>query len=442
MARALAYDVLARVETHDAFSNRALDAELALRELDDRDRRLGTELIYGVLTWRRALDALLDEVVHGGIDALDTEVLRTLRIGAYQLLFLDRVPSHAVVDEAVEMTRERANSGATSLVNAVLREIDRMEEDEWWDESDREHNRVQYLGERYSFPNWIANRLLQLFEFERAEQWAEAFNDRPPLYLRVLGESAEGAFEDDLDVVEGLDKALRTDRMTAEIQEELANRRWIVQDLGSQLVGLMVGCEEGLEVLDACAGLGGKTLTMGEAVGPDGGVTAVDSVKWKIDKMRRLADDSQLGDRIRGIASELQELSDEELGDFDRVLVDAPCSALGVLRRHPEIKWNRDESEIPSLVELQEELLDAAARRVRPGGVLTYSVCSFTTEEGPKQVDAFLKRHPEFESVGPPEDAAVDWDRYVDEDGALSLNPVDHDADAFYAARLRRVPEA
>lgn len=442
MARALAYDVLTRVETHDAFSNRALDAELALRDLDDRDRRLGTEIIYGVLTWRRALDAVLDEVVHGGIDSLDVEVLRTLRIGAYQLLFLDRVPAHAVVDEAVEMTRERANSGATSLVNAVLREIARDEGLEWWDESDRKDRPVQYLGERYSFPNWIANRLVQLYDFERAERLAEAFNARPPLYLRVLGESPEGEFDDDLESVEGVDKALRTDRMTADIQEELANRRWIVQDLGSQLVGLMVGCEEGLEVLDACAGLGGKTLTMADALGAEGRVTAVDSVKWKIDKLRRLAGDTELGDRIRGEASELQELSPEELGEFDRVLVDAPCSALGVLRRHPEIKWHRDESEIPSLVDLQEELLDAAVPFVRPGGVLTYSVCSFTTEEGPKQVDAFLERHPEFERVGPPEESEVDWERYVDGEGALSLNPVDHDADAFYAARLRRDPEA
>jgi len=438
MARKLAYDVLARVAQRESFSNRALDAELALRELEDRDRRLGTEIIYGVLTWRRALDRVLDDVVHDGVDSLDEEVLRTLRIGAYQLLFLDRVPAHAVVDEAVEMTRERANSGATSLVNAVLREIDRRDSVEWWDESDREDHPVRYVGERYSYPNWIANRLLQLFGRDRAERLAEAFNARPPLYLRSLGGGEDGELEGELEPVAGIAGAMRTEQMTAGVRERLAERRWIIQDLGSQLVGVFVGCREGQSVLDACAGLGGKTLTMADAVGPGGEVTAVDSIKWKVDKLLRLAADSGLDERIRGETSELQELSAGAVGTFDRVLVDAPCSALGVLRRHPEIRWHRDESDLPSLVDRQRSLLDAAARFVRPGGVLTYSVCTFTSEEGPKQADRFLEEHEAFERAGAPEEGDLDWDRYLDADDHLSLNPIEHDADAFYAVRFRR----
>ncbi len=443
MPRALAYEVLRRVDEEEAFSNRALDAELAEADLDDRDRRLATRLVYGVLTWRRALDSLLDNLVHGGIAKLDSEVLRVLRMGAYQLVFLDRVPDHAAVDESAEMTERFANRGAVSLVNAVLREVTRLEEPTWWDDDDRERKPVRYLGERYSLPNWMANRMLQLFGADRAEKFAEALTRQPPVHLRLLGERGSDAIsgsDGKLEPIEGVPRAVRAERMTGQVDEAIAERRCIIQDLGSQLVARYVGVESGMSVLDGCAGLGGKTLALADEAGGGTRVLAVDSLKWKVDKLERLADEAGLGTGVETAASRLQELHLEETEVFDRVLVDAPCSALGVARRHPEIKWNRREADLPALVDLQRSLLEAAARFVAPGGVLVYSVCTFTSEEGPKQVAAFVDEHEEFEFVGPPEDGEIDWSRYVDEQGHLSLNPVDHDADLFYAARLRRRP--
>jgi 16S rRNA (cytosine967-C5)-methyltransferase len=441
MPRHLAYEVLRRVEEEDAFSNRALDAELAEAELEDRDRRLATRLVYGVLTWRRALDSLLDDLVHGGISKLDAEVLRILRMGAYQLLFLDRVPDHAVVDEASDMTETYANRGAVSLVNAVLREATRLEEPTWWDDEDRERKPVRYLGERYSLPNWIANRMIQLFGAERAEQLGECLTRQPPIHLRMLGgEEPAGlaAEEEQLTVVDEVPGAVRAERVSETVDAAIADRRCIIQDLGSQLVARYVGIEPGMSVLDGCAGLGGKTFALADEAGADARVLAVDSIKWKVDKLARLADQASLGARIETRSGRLQELDLEGGEPFDRVLVDAPCSALGVMRRHPEIKWKRDESDIPSLVDLQASLLDAAARFVAPGGVLVFSVCTFMSEEGPKQVAGFLDEHDEFELAGPPTDEQLDWSSYIDEQGRLSLNPVDHDTDLFFAARLRR----
>jgi 16S rRNA (cytosine967-C5)-methyltransferase len=440
MARTVAYHVIRRLEEDDAFANRALDAELAKADLDDRDRRLATELAYGVPTWRRALDEVIEEYVHGGISGLDREVLWVLRLGVYQLLFLDRIPDHAVVDEAVEMTREEANPGATSLVNAVLRSITRADEVTWWDEADRERKIVRYLGKRYSIPNWIANRLVQLYGEERAEQLAQSFNERPPIYLRVLGDDRPEDADDldeELEAVEGIPKAYRSQGMSRAVASALSERRWIIQDIGSQLIGRFVGAEPGQRVLDACAGLGGKTFCLVDDVGSEGLVVAVDSIEWKVDKLEEAAEQMDFGPYIETHGLELDAFA-KQAAPFERVLVDAPCSALGILRRHPEIRWNRHVSDIPSVVELQRSLLDTAAELVTVGGVLTYSVCTFTTEEGPKQVDAFLERHDDFELVGPPETEGVDWERFTDEEGHLVVDPVQHDSDMFFAARLKR----
>lgn len=441
MPRHLAYEVLRRVEQEDAFSNRALDAEFADADLEDRDRRLATRLVYGVLTWRRALDSLLDDLVHGGIEKLDAEVLRILRMGGYQLFFLDRVPDHAAVDEASDMTETYANRGAVSLVNAVLREATRLEEPIWWDDEDRERKPVRYLGERYSLPNWIANRMIQLFEAERAESLGESLTRQPPIHLRMLGDEDPAnlaADEEQLTVVGEVPGAVRAERVSEVVDEAIADRRCIIQDLGSQLVGRYVGVEPGMSVLDGCAGLGGKTFALADEAGDESRVLAVDSIKWKVDKLARLANQASFGARVETRSSRLQDLHLEVGDQFDRVLVDAPCSALGVMRRHPEIKWKRDESDIPSLVELQASLLDAAARFVVPGGVLVFSVCTFTSEEGPKQVTRFLDEHDEFELAGPPSHEQLEWSSYVDEQGRLSLNPFDHDTDLFFSARLRR----
>lgn len=441
MPRELAYRVLERVEDDEAFSNRALDVELAEVEIDERDRRLATRILYGVLTWRRALDAMLDDLVHGGIRSLDPEVLRILRIGLFQMVFLDRIPKHAVVDEAAEMTKSHANQGAVSLVNAVLREASKTRDPTWWRSEDRENNPVEYLGARYSMPNWIVNRMIQLYGFEFAEKLVEAFTERPALYIRFLADVDVSSIvdgDDQLAIVPGLPKTVEADQMTPSIGDALAEREAIIQDLGSQLVARFVGAKSGDRILDGCAGLGGKTLTMADDAGEGARVLAVDSIKWKVDKLARLAKQAPLEAQVDTRASELQDLTVDEVGQFDRVLIDAPCSALGVIRRHPEIKWHRRESDIPALVKLQESLLEAGARFVEPGGTLVYSVCTLTSEEGPKQVDSFLERHPDFERAEPPEGTEIDWSPHVDETGCLSLNPVDHDSDLFFAARLRR----
>lgn len=454
MSRRTAYRVLKRVDEDAAYSNIALDHELESSGMSPEDKGLATELTYGTLTWRRALDCILDDIVHGGVSRLQDDVLRVLRIGAYQLVFLDKIPPHAAVDESVKLADEVQSGRARGLINAVLRTlVERVEEAgeeglKWWDERDRERKPVRYLGERFSLPNWITNRLLQLYDADKAERLAAAFATRPPYYVRLLTEGAVEGMKAGETPVAGVEHAVCIERMTPPVREGLRDGQLVVQDLGAQLVAELAGTGEGTSVLDGCAGLGGKTLTLAQLKGPEARVLAVDSAAQKLDRLRSTARSAGLADRIETAPSELQAYAETADEQFDVVMVDAPCSALGVMRRHPEIRWNRREADIPGLVKLQAELLESAATLVRPGGTLVYAVCTFMREEGPKQVTKLLEARDDFERAGMPEEVAgdeddetggrVDWPRFLDEQGDLYTDPDEDDADMFYAARLRR----
>lgn len=461
MPRELAQEVLEGIEEDDAYSHIALDAALRRSSLDARDRGLVTELVYGTLTWQRALDTIVDQFVDSGIRSLDLPVRVALRLAVYQIVFLDRIPAHAAVHQAVEIVKAGPSRRASGLVNGVLRNL--LREDEaikWWQDKDRKKKPSRYLGQRFSVPNWLGHRMLQTWGLRRAEQMAAAFAERPPLYLRRINgeedvEPTENTTEfklpegvtpaqfGDLPRVPG---AYLAESINDEVRTGLEQGDWTVQDLGSQLVGYFTGAERGATVLDACAGLGGKTLHLAESVGPDGQVVGVDPVQSKLQILRETAKQTGLLGRISTHKQGLKGYVDSDATRdapkaFDLVLLDAPCSGLGVIRRHPETRWRRQKSDVVELAKIQKSLLEIAANLTKSGGLLVYSVCTFTREEGSRQIANFLGTHPEFEAVGPPQNgagAAIDWAPYLNADEQLWLNPVEHGTDGFFAARLRR----
>lgn len=453
MPRKTALEVLMRVEREQAYSHIALANALLARPLSARDRGLATEIIYGTLTRQRTLDTMLSGFVKRGLRGLEARVKISLRMALYQLVYLDRIPEHAIVDEAVNLAKAGSGHGAGGLVNGVLRNVLRNREQlKGWDEADKDRRPVRYLGERYSLPDWLANRMTQHFGVDRVEAVADAFCQRPDLYLRLLtGTSAQlNELPEGVEVVEGVPGAFKVAGFGEELRAGLEDHRWVVQDLGSQLIGWFVGAKPGQKVLDACAGLGGKTLSLADdilAVGLDSGtehglVQAVEPNRGKVEKLRAAVAACGWEDRVLVMQGTLQDYfaeNEESCRDaFDYVLVDAPCTGLGVIRRHPETRWRRTEADIRALSKIQRDLLDVASVCVAPGGVLVYSVCTFTVEEGTRQVTNFLERHPEFERAGLPEDSPIDWAKYTDAQGAMALNPLDHGADGFYAVRLRR----
>lgn len=415
MPRATALHVLTRVD-EGAYSHLALDAELERSTLSDRDRGLTAHLVYATLTWQRALDTMIHACLLR--HTLDPVTLRILRLGVVQLVFLDRIPEHAAVSESVDLAREHAPESAP-LVNAVLRRIIR-EKPLWYNPQDQTKKPVRFLANRWSLPNWLANRMEQQLGMDRANKWMEAMNSPPPIWLRARKKAPEG-------LLAHPSGAYRADTLTPHMQGLLAGD-WVVQDLAAQFVGMLVDVHKDDTVWDACAGLGGKALHLLDLGAK---VTASDPNVSKLHMLQNMP-----GGKDVTILEGKAEFLSPKLGEFDVVLLDAPCSSLGVIRRHPETRWTRNESAITSLEKLQKDLLDTVVPHVKVGGHLVYSVCTFTREETTKQIENFLKRHPEFELVAPPESLQ---EFGVIQGSYLVTDPSIHDCDAFFAARLRRL---
>ncbi|MEM1349537.1 MAG: transcription antitermination factor NusB, partial [Myxococcota bacterium] len=355
------------------------------------------------------------------LGALDLEVLTALRLGVYQMLWLDRIPAHAAVDQSVRLAKKAKGRGAGGFVNGVLRNVIRKRDsipsdDPSWS-----------LGMRTSMPDELAGELTERFGDVLGARVAQAFTTRAPLFVRTA------APWDGLVAVEGVPGAFRAPRWSKELEEALASGRAAVQDLGAQLIGWYTGAKTGQRVLDGCAGLGGKTLHLAEMVGEP---------VWAVEPRESKRALLEQGAKVRGrtvhvLAGGLEGATRElEPASFDVVLLDVPCTGLGVLRRHPETRWRRTLGDVPALVQLQRELLEVGRRLVAPGGSLVYSVCTFTRAEGPRQMEEFLAAHPEFSRAGAPELEALEG--YVDARGDLVVDPARHDTDAFYAARLVR----
>lgn len=435
-ARSVALEVLALLEEEDAFLQPALQSVAGRAGLDPRDRGLALELVMGVERWRLRLDHALGPHVRRGLDQTEPTARRVLRLAAYQLLFLDRIPPRAAVHSAVELARRTMGEGAAGFVNGVLRGLTRGAPEP---PAGRD---AEAIAIRSSQPRWLVERWLAAGGPDHAEALAEAHNRPAPLTVRAAGSApdrdalaarlrAEGAT---VTAARFAPDALHIDDHPAPFDgAAFADGWWQAQDEASQLVVRLLDPRPGERVWDACAAPGGKTRYIARLMGDDGAVLATDVHAAKAERLGRA-----LRHR-RAVEVAAHDAADGPPGGarFDRVLLDAPCTGLGVMRRHPEIKWRRQPEDIAQRADLQARLLDAAAAAVRPGGVLVYSVCSDTPEEGAERVAAFLAAHPDFALDAPP-DGPVDWTPLLDGEGRLRLDPHTHGADGFFAARLRR----
>jgi 16S rRNA (cytosine967-C5)-methyltransferase len=418
--RRLAHEALLWIEQQGAYSHIALGAILDRNALEARDRALLTELVYGTLTWQRVIDeVMLARVVSRPVEGLDAPVRAALRVAAYQLGWLDRVPAHAALHEAVEDIKRRGGAGAAGFVNGALRALQRhmAAGDLHAAAVEACEPGAKRLALQWSLPDWLAARLIEERGEEEAARWAEAFTRRPPLWARRVGEAE-----------------VRLDGLWS-ARDAMERGELVIQDLGSQRIGSFVGAQFAQRVLDACAGLGGKTLQLAELVGEPGRVVAVDPQKAKLELLEQAARRQHMSARIERVCGELGAVA-EGLGQFDVVLVDAPCSGLGVLARHPETRWRRRAEDVDALVDVQRGLLEVAARLVKPGGALVYSVCTWTRSEGPAQRDAFLAAHPGWRV-----EVVKDWAwpellTELEQGGALATRPPEDDCDAFWAVRM------
>jgi len=444
-ARTAAYHALRAISSQGQDLPAALAHSRRMLE-DDRDRALTAEIVTGTTRWLRTVDFLIEHFAGRPLRKIDPEVVVILRLSTYQLLHLDRVPASAVVDDAVDLARAARKPSASGFVNAVLRSLLRQRHKlpppERPDDGSREAQR-EYLGVTHSHPDWLVDRWLTRHGFEAVEAWTRFNNETPALTLRVntlrasVGDAARALAADD---VETEPSRYAPDGLVVTAGKPLkrpADGLVFVQDEASQLVPLLVGAQPGERVLDLCASPGGKTIAIAAAMRDTGTIVATDVRSRRMDLLQQtvLASGARSVHVLRlGATGQLPFMP-----VFNRVLVDAPCSGLGTIRRDPDIRWRRSEQDLPRLAAQQLELLLRAAAVVREGGRLLYATCSSEPEENEQVVDAFLAASPGFELVDlahePLPEAVLPL---IDRRGMFRTLPFRDGLEAFFAAALRR----
>jgi len=440
--RTIALEILQRVEATDAYANLLLDARLRRSRLSVPDRALVTELVYGVLRWRGKLDWILAQVLDRPLHRLDPPVRQILRLGAYQLCCLTRIPDFAAVDEAVSLARRTGGTRHASYINAVLRAVARARSTP---EPDPASNPTGYWETVGSHPRWLVERWITRLGAGEAGRLMAANNTVPP--VTVLANPLKARDEE---VRHALEKAgaqvvagrwipgafcLRGGGSVGNLPGFAAG--WFIpMDEAGVFPVLALDVQPGDRVLDACAGGGGKSALVAARIGSQGEVVALDSSPRAIRRLEAA--------RARlGLVTVTPHLGDartagaEWPGRFSRVLLDAPCTGLGTIRRRPEIKWRRRPEDLTRAATLQRELLAGVAGAVATSGLLVYSTCSLEPEETDAVVADFLAGHPSFqvEDPGPPLRERGDL---VDGEGYLRSWPQRHETDGFFVARFRR----
>jgi len=437
-ARQIAFQVLRRVEEGGAFATRALDAALSnAGALEAREAGLATELVYGTLRRALALDAALARHASRPLSEVDPAARVALRLGAYQILHLG-TPPHAAVSEAVSLARNVQHGRAAGFVNAVLRALARDPRPA--EAPPMSTDPAGHVALAEALPRWLAEEWVAWFGPAEALALAAAMNAPAALCLR-------SARRDELAarlVAAGLEAApashspdgvlVRRGSLAA-VARAAGGIEFQVQDEAAQLVSLYAAAHlrgTGARVLDACAAPGGKAFHLAELLGPGGEVVAVDVHPRKAEELRGEAERRGLGKRVRVVCADAAKpIPGLSAGSFDAVLVDAPCTGLGTLRRHPELKLRRTAADPDRMAELQRAILLACAPWAKSGAAVTYSVCSLTRAEGPAVARWALAQG--LERATAPSGLPAD---VLAEEGDLLTLPSRHGCDGFYAARF------
>jgi 16S rRNA (cytosine967-C5)-methyltransferase len=441
-ARYGAFEILKRVE-EGAYADRLLDTFMERNPgIDPREKGLLTELVYGILRLRGRLDFALRLFSRQPLTRLEADALLLLRLGAYQLLELDRIPAHAAVSATVELSHKVGMGRIAGLVNGTLRTLDRERAAIVWPTPE---NPRAYLQHVCSLPGWLVKVLLRQFQNDESRALAEALAKPAPLSLRA--NTLKTNRETFLDVLTSAGHIARSCHYAPEgiILEKRAPQTlpgdrdgWYqVQDEASMLIAHLLEAKPGEKVLDACAAPGGKTTHIAALTDNKSRILAIDKHLQRVELIRQGAE--RLGCHgIETLCWDLTETPESvERESFDRILVDAPCSGLGVLRRNPEIRWSRRPADIQKLSALQQTILAHVAPLLRPGGHLLYSVCTFTTAETDAVVQNFLASHPAFLQEDLRTFLPESWTGLATSNGCLRTFPhLHHGMDAFFAARF------
>lgn len=437
--RGLAVKILNRVERTDAYLDKLLDNEMRNAELGGPDKALLYEIVHGVVRWMGRLDWVLNGFYKGQFSKAIPNLKNCLRVALYQILFLDRVPDYAAVNEAVEFIKKLQGQKPADLTNAILRNIIRSKNGIRY--PDPEEDLIGYISAFHSHPSWLVKRYINRFGRESTEKLFAANNEKPFLTLKlnaikVQREEFKSLLNSvNLKYLQGkyLQDFFKLQNLTNITAWEYYNNGYFdVQDESAGLACKLLDVKPGLRVLDMCAAPGGKTSYIAGLMQDHGEIVALDRYESRLHVLSKNI--KRLG--LKSIRPLVMNAMEYNRKDFNRILVDAPCSGTGTLSKKPDIKWKVDLLDIKKLSELQFSLLSKASTLLKKDGILVYSTCSIEPEENFEVVRKFLENNSNFKLLKADENVSKEL---VDENGCISTLPHIHQLDGAFAAKLIRI---
>lgn len=422
-ARELAINILYKIENAESYSNIEVDKEFSKNDLEPVDKALASELVYGVLTWKIAIDQIIQRYSSIKLKKISKWVLNILRIGIYQIAFLDRIPESAAVNESVKLAKKYSHEAASKFTNAVLRKIEKNEMEKL----------IDYLGTKTlmeneiisiitSHPLWLVDELLKEYDIKFVTELLNANNIKADITLRAntLKTSRDELVK--LLQLKGFEceKGTLPDSIYVRKMNDFTNQLFTVQDEAAQLAALKLNPKEGEKVLDACAAPGGKTTYLAQLMKNKGEIDAWDIHEHRVKLIEGLAKKLDIN-IIHATTKDASEYTPSFDKYYDKILLDVPCTGLGVIRKKPDIKWSRQPEDIEELIVIQEKILSTCANYLKDGGKMVYSTCTILAKENHMQIERFLEKHTDF--------------KLIEE---LNLYPHVNNTDGFYIAVLER----
>lgn len=444
LPRETALKILYEVNKSGAYSNIALSKKLEDNKLSNLDKAFITELVYGTLKWKLSIDYIIERFSSVKIKKLSPWILNILRLGVYQLIYMSKIPESAACNESVNLARRYGHSASSRYVNAVLRNIARSKDNIEY--PDKNKDLSAYLSIKYSHPEWMVKNWLNRFGESFTEELLKSNNETPPLTIRVNTlktgrEELQTLLENEgfeIHPAKYVKNALTIDNPSSFTKmEAFAKGLFQVQDESSMMVAQVLDPKPGELVIDVCSAPGGKATHIAELMQNKGQVIARDIHEHKIKLIEEAA--LRLGiDIIKAEVFDAQEEDEELAGKADGVLVDAPCTGLGIVRRKPDIKWTRNIKDSDELVKIQKRILYTSSRYVKPGGVLVYSTCTIESKENEELVRWFLSENKEFEREDISNLLPEALRKDTAKEGYVQFYPNTDGIDGFFISKMRK----
>jgi 16S rRNA (cytosine967-C5)-methyltransferase len=441
-SRDIILSILIDINSHGAYSNYCINKHLKDRK-NAKDENLIREIVYGVVENLLYIDYIISKSSKIKLKKIHPKVLEILRMGVYQIVFMDKIPDRAAVNEAVNLAKKYGHRGVSGFVNGVLRNISRNKEELI---TINKVDDINYLSIKYSYPKWMIEKWVKEFGYNFTEKLCEGSNTKPKLNIRVntlkidrdrlikkLGERGIIAHKTDY----AKDGLILDNPMRVTETEEFQLGYFIIQDESSMLVSQIANPKENSLVLDLCSAPGGKSTHLGQLMNNKGKIISRDIYDHKLNLVKQNA--NRLGiDIIKTERFDATCLDENLVGKVDYCIVDAPCSGLGIIRRRPEIKWNRKEEDIEQLKEIQIKILNNAKRYIKPGGIIIYSTCTIMKEENIDMVNSFLDENLECQLIGFEDLLCSNKNIETSKKGYIQLFPHLHNIDGFFIAKIQK----